>query len=280
MKTVATVSAVREWRQRLTGTVGLVPTMGALHEGHLSLVRRARAECDQVAVSVFVNPTQFGPQEDLARYPRDLSRDQRLLDEARCDLLFAPAPEEMHSASFDTFVEPGAVAAPLEGERRPGHFRGVATVVLKLFNIVAPTRAYFGQKDAQQLAVIRKMVADLNVDVALVPCATVRERDGLALSSRNNYLSPEDRAAAPVVYRALDTARQYFRAGQRDAAALRAVMLEVLGSEPRARVEYVSVTDPFTLRELERVETGALLSLAVRMGGTRLIDSVLLPDPA
>jgi pantoate--beta-alanine ligase len=280
MKTATTISAVREWRRGLTGSVGLVPTMGALHEGHLSLVRRAREECDQVAVSLFVNPTQFGPREDLARYPHDLARDQSLLRETRCDLLIAPAAEEMYSASFDTFLEPGAVAAPLEGERRPGHFRGVATVVLKLFNIVAPTRAYFGQKDAQQLVVIRKMVADLNLDVVVVPCATVREPDGLALSSRNAYLSAEERAAAPVLYRALDTARQRYQSGERKAAALRAAMLEVLGAEPRARVDYVSVADPLTLRELERVEAGALLSLAVRMGGTRLIDNVLLPDAA
>jgi len=252
--------------------------MGALHEGHLSLVRRARAECDQVVASVFVNPTQFGPREDLTRYPRDPGRDQRLLEEARCDLLFIPAPEEMYPPASDTFVEPGAVAAPLEGERRPGHFRGVATVVLKLFNIVAPTRAYFGRKDAQQLAVIRKMVADLNVDVLVVPCATVREPDGLALSSRNAYLSPEERAAATVLYRALGSAGRCFQAGERDAAALRAAMLDVLVAEPGARTDYVSVADPLTLRELERVETHALLSLAVRIGGTRLIDNVVLPD--
>ena len=279
MRTATTISAVREWRRPLSGTVGLVPTMGALHEGHLSLVRRARAECDQVAVSVFVNATQFGPREDLARYPRDLRRDRRLLEEACCDLLFAPTAKEMYPAGCDTLVEPGAVAAPLEGERRPGHFRGVATVVLKLLNIVAPTRAYFGQKDAQQLVVIRKMVTDLNVDVGVVQCATVREADGLALSSRNDYLSPEERAAAPVLYRALDTARQRFQAGQRDAASLRAAMLEVLGYEPRAKADYISVADPLSLRELERVDTGALLSLAVRIGDTCLIDNVLLPDP-
>jgi pantoate--beta-alanine ligase len=277
MKTVETISAVRSWRRSLRGSVGLVPTMGALHQGHLSLVRRARAECDHVAASLFVNPTQFGPREDLSRYPRDLPRDRRLLEETGCDLLFAPSPAEMYPEGFDTRVEPGAVAAPLEGERRPGHFAGVATVVLKLFHVFEPTRAYFGQKDAQQLAVIRKMAKDLDVNVELVACDTVREPDGLALSSRNAYLSPEERAAAPVVYHALEAARKRFDAGERDAASLREAMLEVLAAEPLAKPDYVSVADPLTLRELERAEEGALVSLAVRFGGTRLIDNVVLP---
>ena len=276
--TAATIAAVHEWRGRLAGSVGLVPTMGALHEGHLSLVRRARAECDHVVASVFVNPTQFGPGDDIRSYPRDLPRDERLLRETGCDLLFAPAAREMYPPDSDTVVEPGAVAASLEGERRPGHFRGVATVVSKLFNIVTPTRAYFGRKDAQQLAVIQKMVADLNVDVVVVPCETIRDSDGLALSSRNSYLSPNERAAAPVLYHALESARRRFRAGERDAAALREAMLEVLANEPLATTDYVSVADPRTLRELPRVEAGALVSLAVRIGSTRLIDNVLLPD--
>ncbi len=276
MKTVESIAAVREWRRRLGGRVGLVPTMGALHEGHLSLVRRARAECDHVAASLFVNPTQFGPREDLARYPRDLPRDRRLLEGTGCDLLFAPTPAEMYPDGFDTRVEPGAVAAPLEGERRPGHFSGVATVVLKLFHIFEPTRAYFGRKDAQQLAVIRKVVADLDVNVEVVPCDTVREPDGLAMSSRNAYLSPEERAAAPVLHRALLAARKRFEEGERDAETLRETMLEVLAKEPLARTDYVSVADPLTLRELERVATGALASLAVRFGSTRLIDNLSL----
>ncbi len=276
MKTVESIAAVREWRRRLGGRVGLVPTMGALHEGHLSLVRRARAECDHVAASLFVNPTQFGPREDLARYPRDLPRDRRLLEATGCDLLFAPTPAEMYPDGFDTRVEPGAVAAPLEGERRPGHFSGVATVVLKLFHIFEPTRAYFGRKDAQQLAVIRKVVADLDVNVEVVPCDTVREPDGLAMSSRNAYLSPEERAAAPVLHRALLAARKRFEEGERDAETLRETMLEVLAKEPLARTDYVSVADPLTLRELERVATGALASLAVRFGSTRLIDNLSL----
>ena len=277
MKTVETISAVRDWRRSLHGSVGFVPTMGALHEGHLSLVRRARAECDHVAVSLFVNPTQFGPREDLSRYPRDLPRDQRLLEQAGCDLLFAPAPAVMYPEGFDTRVEPGEVAAPLEGERRPGHFSGVATVVVKLINIVEPTRAYFGRKDAQQLAVIRKMAADLDLNVELVPCDTVREADGLAMSSRNAYLTPEERAAAPVVYRALGAARARFESGERDAETLRAAMREVLAAEPLAKTDYVSVADPLTLRELDRVEAGAVVSLAVRFGSTRLIDNLVLP---
>ena len=278
MKTVTSVDAVREWRRSLDGSVGLVPTMGSLHEGHLSLVRRARGECDHVAASLFVNPTQFGPGDDLGRYPRDLPRDQRLFQETGCDLLFAPAAQEMYPPGCDTVVEPGAVAARLEGERRPGHFRGVATVVSKLVNIVTPTRAYFGRKDAQQLVVIQKMVADLNVDVVVVPCETIRAPDGLALSSRNAYLSPEERAAAPVLYRALEAARCRFQAGERDAAALRAAMLEVLATETLATTDYVSVADPCTLRELARVESRALASLAVRIGATRLIDNVLMAD--
>ncbi len=277
MKTVHTIAAVRDWRRRLKGSVGLVPTMGALHEGHLSLVRRARAECDHAAASLFVNPAQFGPREDLSRYPRDLPLDRRMLEENGCDLLFAPTPAEMYPDGFDTRVEPGAVAAPLEGERRPGHFSGVATVVLKLLHVFEPTRAYFGRKDAQQLAVIRKMVADLDVNVEIVPCETVREADGLAMSSRNAYLSPEERAAAPVVYRALCAARKRFESGERDAETLREAMREVLAAEPLAKTDYVSVAHPLTLRELERLGDGAVVSLAVRFGATRLIDNVALP---
>jgi pantoate--beta-alanine ligase len=272
------VDAVREWRRPLDGSVGLVPTMGALHEGHLSLVRRARTECDHVAASLFVNPAQFGPGDDLGRYPRDLARDQRQLRETGCDLLFAPAALAMYPPGCDTVVEPGAVAAGLEGERRPGHFRGVATVVAKLFNIFTPTRAYFGRKDAQQLAVIQKLAADLNWGVQVVPCETIRAADGLAHSSRNAYLSPGERAAAPVLFHALEAARRRFLAGERDAEALREAMLDVLAAEPLATTDYVSVADPCTLRELGLVESRALVSLAVRIGGTRLIDNVLLSN--
>jgi pantoate--beta-alanine ligase len=276
MRTVTAIAAVRDWRRSLEGTVGLVPTMGYLHAGHASLVRRARAECAHVAASVFVNPTQFGPAEDLARYPRDLPRDQRLLQEAGCDLLFAPEPAEVYPPGFATSVDVGPVSSPLEGERRPGHFRGVATVVLKLFGIFQPGRAYFGQKDAQQLAVIRRMVRDLDVAVEVLGCPTVREADGLAMSSRNAYLGPEDRRAAPVLYRALMRARELWDRGDRDPGVLRAGMLAVLQAQPRARVDYVSVADPVTLQELAAPRAAALASMAVFVGKARLIDNVLL----
>jgi pantoate--beta-alanine ligase len=276
MRTVTAIAAVRDWRRSLEGTVGLVPTMGYLHAGHASLVRRARAECAHVAASVFVNPTQFGPAEDLARYPRDLPRDQRLLQEAGCDLLFAPEPAEVYPPGFATSVDVGPVSSPLEGERRPGHFRGVATVVLKLFGIFQPGRAYFGQKDAQQLAVIRRMVRDLDVGVEVLGCPTVREADGLAMSSRNAYLGPEDRRAAPVLYRALLRARELWDRGDRDPGVLRAGMLAVLQAEPRARVDYVSVADPVTLQELASPRAAALASMAVFVGKARLIDNMVL----
>lgn len=282
MKTVTTIREVRDWRRDGGGTVGLVPTMGYLHAGHLSLVDAARGENDRVAASLFVNPTQFGPSEDLARYPRDLERDTRVLEDAGCALLFAPTVEEIYPAGFQTTVDVGAVAAPLEGARRPGHFRGVATVVLKLFNIFQPDRAYFGAKDAQQLAVIRKMVRDLDLTVAIRACPTVRETDGLAMSSRNVYLSPDERRAAPVLHRALQAGRDRWAAGERDADALRQTIRSVLAEEPRVRVDYVSVADPETCRELEALAGPALLSLAAFLGKTRLIDNVVVgvePDP-
>jgi len=276
VKTAATIAEAREWRRAAGGSVGLVPTMGFLHAGHLSLVERARRENDRVAASLFVNPKQFGPSEDLARYPRDLARDMRLLEEGGCDLLFAPDALEMYPAGFETAVDAGSVSAPLEGARRPGHFRGVATVVLKLFGILQPDRAYFGQKDAQQLAVMRKMTRDLDVPVEIVACPTVREADGLAMSSRNVYLDPDDRRAAPVLYRALSAARDRWTAGERDAEALRQAMRAVLEAEPRARADYVSVADPETCRELDRVEGPALLSLAAFVGKARLIDNIVV----
>jgi pantoate--beta-alanine ligase len=273
---VGTVGEVREWRRSLSGSLGLVPTMGYLHEGHLSLVDRARRENAAVAATLFVNPTQFGPNEDLSRYPRDLDRDRALLEARGCDLLFAPAPDEMYPKGFDTFVDVGAIATPLEGARRPGHFRGVATVVLKLFDIVQPQRAYFGQKDAQQLAVLRRMVRDLDVPVEIVGCPIVREGDGLAMSSRNSYLTPAERRAATVLYRALCAARDLWASGERDAEALRVRMRAVLEAEPLARTDYVSVTDPESLQELARIEGRALLSMAVFLGKTRLIDNMRL----
>ena len=257
--------------------LGLVPTMGALHEGHLALVRRARSENDTVAVSIFVNPTQFGPQEDLSTYPRDMERDLALLEAEGVDLVYAPTPEEVYPPGFDTWIEPGALANRLEGEARPGHFRGVATVVAKLFNVVGPDRAYFGQKDGQQLAVIRQLARDLNLKVEIVAVPTVRAPDGLALSSRNAYLTPEERKAAPVVYRALSEAQQLWENGERDAGKLREAARQILESEPLLQgIDYVSVADGATLAELERVEGPAMVSTAVRLGRTRLIDNVML----
>ena len=276
MKIATTIAEVRKWRRSRAGDVGLVPTMGSLHAGHVSLVERARAENARVAASLFVNPTQFGPGEDLARYPRDFDRDCGLLEAARCDLLFVPVPEQIYPQGFETFVDVGSVAAGLEGERRPGHFRGVATVVLKLFGICQPTRAYFGRKDAQQLAVIERMVRDLDVPVEIVGCPTVRETDGLAMSSRNSYLDAEQRRAAPVLRRALLAAAEAWAAGERSGDALRRQMRAVLDAEPRARTDYVSVADPLTLRELSVAAGPALASLAVFIGRARLIDNLLL----
>jgi pantoate--beta-alanine ligase len=278
VKTAFTVREVREWRRGAGGSAGLVPTMGYLHAGHVSLVERARRENDRVAASLFVNPKQFGPSEDLARYPRDVERDTRLLEAAGCDLLFAPTVEEIYPGGFQTTVDVGTVAAPLEGARRPGHFRGVATVVLKLFGIFQPDRAYFGAKDAQQLAVIKKMVRDLDLPVDVRACPTVREADGLAMSSRNVYLTPEERRAAPVLYRALEAGRDRWAAGERDAETLRQTIRSVLAEEPQVRVEYVSVADPETCQERESVEGRALLSLAASIGKARLIDNLTVGD--
>lgn len=271
-----TIADLRRWRCGQPGSVGFVPTMGYLHDGHLSLVARARTENDCVTASIFVNPAQFGPSEDLASYPRNVPRDLELLEGAGCKVVFMPQPEEIYPAGFQTWVEPGSVAQPLEGAHRPGHFRGVATVVLKLFEIVQPARAYFGQKDAQQLAVIRTMVRDLNVPVEVVACPTMRELDGLAMSSRNSYLTAEERQAASVLHRALTTAQDAWRAERCDAERLRQIVHEVLGGEPLAQSEYVSVADPMTMRELEVAPAGALLSMAVRIGRARLIDNLVL----
>jgi pantoate--beta-alanine ligase len=277
MQTVSTLPDLRRIRMGLTGTFGLVPTMGALHEGHLALVRRAKAECAHVGVSLFVNPTQFGPHEDLSNYPRPLARDLSLLEPLGVAVVWTPAPDMIYPPNFQTWITVDEVTKPLEGKARPGHFRGVATVVAKLFNAFTPDQAYFGQKDAQQVVVIRQMTRDLNFPVEIVVCPTVREPDGLALSSRNVYLNPEERRAALVLYRALTAAKKEWAVGQHDAEVLRAIMSSILAAEPLAREEYVSVAHPDTLAELERIEGGALLSLAVRVGKTRLIDNLLLP---
>ena len=259
------------------GPLGLVATMGALHLGHLELVRRAREECAAVAASVFVNPAQFGAGEDLMRYPRDLGRDLALLEAEGVDLAFVPAVEEIYPPGFDTWIEPGAIASRLEGAARPGHFRGVATVVAKLFNIVGPDRAYFGQKDGQQIAVIRQLVRDLNLGVELAVVPTVRDSDGLALSSRNAYLTGEQRAAAPVLYRALRRAEELLAEGVRDGGQLRAEARRVLEGERLVDgIDYVSVADAETLEEVEWVTRRVMVSAAVWFGGTRLIDCVVV----
>lgn len=276
MEIIETIPAFRQSRARL-GQLGLVPTMGYLHAGHLSLVRQARAECSAVAVSIFVNPTQFGPHEDLSRYPRDLERDLRLLREENVDLVFVPSVAVMYPNGFSTFVDVRDVTEMLEGAARPSHFQGVATVVCKLFNIVQPTRAYFGQKDGQQTVVVRKMARELDLPLDIVVVSTMREPDGLAMSSRNVYLSAEQRRAATVLYRALCASGERFASGERNAETLRQAMRGELAAEPLASLEYVSVADLLTLRELEHVDaTGALCSLAVRFGSTRLIDTLVL----
>lgn len=276
MQTVTTLTDLRALRTSFTGSFGLVPTMGALHAGHLALVRRAIRECAQVGVSLFVNPTQFGPNDDLSKYPRTLERDLQLLDAEGVAVVWTPTPDSMYPPGFQTWVTVEEVTKPLEGKARPGHFRGVTTVVAKLFNAFTPDRVYFGQKDAQQVVVIQHMARDLNFPLEIVVCPTEREPDGLALSSRNAYLNPEERQAATVLYRALSAAKKEFEAGQRDAEILRAILSSTVATEPLAREEYVSVADPETLTELEIIERGALLSMAVRMGNTRLIDNFLL----
>ena len=276
MRTVIPLTELNENRRSFAGRVGLVPTMGYLHEGHLSLVRRAREECDHVIVSIFVNPAQFGPKEDLSKYPRDLERDLGLLAPLGVDLVWMPTTEIMYPPGYQTWVEVEAITQPLEGSMRPGHFRGVTTVVAKLFNAVQPHRAYFGQKDAQQAAVIRQMTRDLSYPIEIVVCPIVREPDGLAMSSRNVYLDPEQRKAATVLSRSLRAAKEMYEHGERDAENLKAKMKEVLASEPLAEVQYVSCADYDTLQELEAVTGKALLSMAVFVGKTRLIDNLVL----
>ena len=278
MQVLTTVAAVRAARAGL-GDLGLVPTMGYLHDGHLSLVAQAKGECSAVAASIFVNPTQFGPNEDLSRYPRDVPRDLALLEAAGVDLVFTPEPAQMYPAGFDASIVVGGVTGRLEGAVRPGHFAGVATVVAKLFNIVQPTRAYFGQKDAQQSVVIRKLVRDLDIPVEIVVAPTVREADGLALSSRNSYLTPAQRVAAPRLFQALSAGQRLFDGGERNADILRNTMRAMIEGEPAMQIDYISVADPLTLQELSTVEQQALVSGAVRLGATRLIDNVILGEP-
>ncbi|GAB4543712.1 MAG: pantoate--beta-alanine ligase [Anaerolineales bacterium] len=276
MKVIPSIDEFRAARAALSGSLGFVPTMGALHEGHLSLVRRAKAECDRVAVSIFVNPTQFGANEDLAKYPRDVARDLALLEPLGVDLVWTPSNEMMYPPNYQTWVQVEALTQVLEGAMRPTHFRGVTTVVTKLFNVVQPQRAYFGQKDAQQVAVIRQMTRDLNFPIEIIVCPTAREADGLALSSRNQYLTGETRPAAAILFRALSAAKDLYDAGERNAEALRSKMRAVLESEPLAQPQYVSCADYDTLAELETISGKTLLSMAVMLGTTHLIDNLVL----
>jgi pantoate--beta-alanine ligase len=276
MQVVKTIAEIRALRQKLSGTVGFVPTMGYLHEGHLALVKQARIENSAVIVSIYVNPTQFGPREDFGAYPRDLNRDLELLRKEGTDIVFVPSDDEMYPPEFSSWVDVEKVTERLEGASRPGHFRGVATVVAKLFNIVQPSRAYFGQKDAQQVMVIKRMVADLNMGIEVVVVPTLRESDGLAMSSRNIYLSPKERQTATILFKALTLARQLGRDGEKDAEKMRWQMTSIIQKEPLAQIDYVSIADAETLEELDLLDRPALASLAVRIGKTRLIDNMPL----
>jgi pantoate--beta-alanine ligase len=276
MKIVKTLAQLAEARAQFSGRVGFVPTMGYLHEGHLSLVRRAREESQHVVVSIFANPTQFAPDEDLESYPRDIPRDTELLEAEGVDLVWVPSVEEMYPEGYQTWVTVQEVTQPLEGARRPTHFRGVTTIVAKLFNAVRPHQAFFGQKDAQQAVVIRQMIRDLSYPIELVVCPIVREPDGLAMSSRNTYLNPEQRQAALCLSRGLFKAQDAFQNGLRDAEKLREIVRQEVEAEPLADLQYISCADPETLEELEGAVPRALLSMAVFVGETRLIDNVLL----
>ena len=276
MQVAETIKEMKRLRLHLPEPLGFVPTMGYLHKGHLSLARRAREENASVVASIFVNPTQFGPAEDFEDYPRDTKRDLAMLEEAKTDVVFMPPAAEMYPEGFSSWVEVGKLTERLEGAARPTHFRGVTTICNKLFNIVEPTRAYFGQKDAQQALVIKKMVADLNMNLEIVVCPTAREPDGLAMSSRHVYLSPEQRQAAVSLYEALKLAEELWSQGERNAGRLRQVVTNHIRQQPLAEIEYVSVVDTETLEELETVTSSALLSLVVRFGKTRLLDNTIL----
>jgi pantoate--beta-alanine ligase len=276
MKIIETIAEMKKYRHELKGTVGFVPTMGYLHEGHLSHIKRSRQENDFTGASIFVNPTQFGPTEDFDRYPRDYPRDFAMLEKEGTDFVFLPPVKEMYPDGYNTWVDVFKVTDRLEGAIRPGHFRGVATVVTKLFNIVEPTRAYFGQKDAQQCVVIKKMAVDLNMNLEVIIGPTLREPDGLAMSSRNVYLNKEERAQAPVLYQALKTAHVMWSEGERDSARMRQAMIELIRQKPLGKIEYISIADALTLQELEKADPPAVISFAVKFGKTRLIDNILL----
>jgi pantoate--beta-alanine ligase len=276
MKIIETIAEMRRLRRELAEPVGFVPTMGYLHEGHLSLVKQARLENPSVVVSIFVNPTQFGPTEDFGSYPRDTQHDLALLEKEKSDVIFMPSASEMYPERFNSWVDVFEVTERLEGASRPSHFRGVTTVVAKLFNIVEPTMAYFGQKDAQQAIVIRKMVKDLDMNLEVVTLPTVREPDGLAMSSRNTYLNPDERKTAAVLYQSLQLAQKLWAQGEKNADRIRQEMIDLIQKQPLARIDYVSIADDETLEELDKIKPPALVSLAVKIGKPRLIDNIVL----
>ena len=276
MEVANTIAKMKAWRSSTMGSVGFVPTMGYLHEGHISLVKQSRKENDLTAVSIFVNPTQFGPREDFKTYPRDTERDLRLLKEVGADVVFMPEPEEMYPDNYSTWVDVEKLTTRMEGEVRPGHFRGVTTVVNKLFNIVEPTRSYFGQKDAQQALVLQKMAVDLNMNLEVIVLPTIREPDGLAMSSRNVYLDTQQRKSAVILYKSLNLASDLRKQGEKDAIRIKQKMTELINTEPLGTIDYISIADTVTLEELSVIKGKALVSLAVRFGKTRLIDNFII----
>lgn len=274
IREIASLRQIIKKARRQGQTVGFVPTMGYLHQGHLSLLHRARTENDLTVLSIFVNPLQFGVNEDYTEYPRDLERDANLAGEAGCDLIFYPTVREMYPQGYATFVEVERLTSGLCGAARPGHFRGVSTVVTKLFNIVTPDRTYFGQKDAQQALVIKRLTADLNLDLEVIVMPTIREYDGLAMSSRNAHLTPEQRRAAPLLYQSLQQAKECINKGERNAAIIKGQIIQNISAEPLASIDYVSITDTTELKEITQIENRILIALAVRFGSTRLIDNI------
>lgn len=276
MELIKHLSEMRNYINRIEKekSIGFVPTMGYLHEGHLSLIKRARQDCDEVVVSIFVNPTQFGAGEDYHLYPRDLSRDIKLCKQDGVDVVFAPSREEMYPDSYSTFVKvEGELSSTLEGSSRPDHFQGVCTILTKLFNIISPDFSYFGQKDYQQVLVVKRLVRDLNLRTQIVVLPTVREKHGLAVSSRNSYLNKEERCAATVLYESLEKAKQLIMEGKKDPALVASKMKDLITTEPLAQIDYVAVVDPETLQKVKRIRKEVLVAVAVKIGGTRLIDN-------
>ncbi len=277
MKVIESIADMKQARLSMPRTVGFVPTMGFLHDGHLELVKKARADNDNVIVSIFVNPTQFGPQEDYTTYPRDIPRDVTMLGTAGTDIVFIPSAADMYPPYFNSWIDIEKITSGLEGESRPGHFRGVATVCNKLFNIIQPTKAYFGQKDAQQCVVIKRMVTDLDMNLDIVVVPTFRESDGLAMSSRNTYLKPNERQAAKVLYRSLNLAKDMWLKGETDAQKIRSAMIDLIHGEPLAeKIDYISIAHPETLQEMDKIVPPVLISLAVKIGKPRLLDNIIL----